>query len=123
MCLFVHPIKVVCPGTMILFYSTLMSLAQITVVHPGTDPLGLPSWGCTLGGTVSGYSTGIQIVDTIIIILLVCTIIVLVCTVWMEMTFLALLFYILKYLLHRSTTYTDVTQSSMQWLVKPKGCS
>ena len=34
-----------------------------------------------------------------------------------------LLFYILMYLLHRSATYTNVTESFMQWLAKPKGHS
>ena len=66
----------VCLVTMLLFHSTLMSLAPIRVVHCGTDPMGLPY-----------------------------TIIVLVCTVSMEMTFLALLFYIVTYVLHRSTYY------------------
>ena len=71
------PIKVVHPGTLLLFYSTLMSLAPIS------------PW---------------------------CAIIVLVCTVCMEMTLLALLqiVLLLKYLLHRSTTYTNVTQSSRE---------
>ena len=35
----------------------------------------------------------------------------------------ATILHILKYLLHMSTTYTNVTQGSMQWLAKPKRCT
>ena len=38
-CMYVPPIKMVCLGTLLLFYSTLMSLTPIRVVHPGTDPI------------------------------------------------------------------------------------
>ena len=41
---------------LLLFYSTLMSLAPIRVVHPGTDLL----QRLHLGGTVSGYSAEFQ---------------------------------------------------------------
>ena len=40
--LFVPPIKLGHPGTLLLSYSTLMSLAPIRVIHPGTDLLQLP---------------------------------------------------------------------------------
>ena len=38
-CLFAPPIRIICLGTLLLFYSTLMSLAPISVVHPGTNLL------------------------------------------------------------------------------------
>ena len=51
------PIRIVCPGTWLQFYSTLMSLAPIRVVHPGTDLLRLIIlYMHTSGGTVCVYS-------------------------------------------------------------------
>ena len=59
-------------------YGTLMSLVPIRVVHPGADPR------C--------YNSHSGVVFDIIV-----------CTVCVQMTFLVLLFYILKYLLHRKS--------------------
>ena len=39
--IFVPPMRGICPGTQVQFNSTLMSLAPIKMVHPGTDLFGL----------------------------------------------------------------------------------